>query len=328
MAHEVETIAYKGLMPWHGLGTRFEGDLTPAQMLDTAKLDWGVSKRPMWTADSNATQPKGLIAVEKNFALVRDTDNYVLGVCGPDYIPFQNAEVMDFFRKFTDAGHMSLEVAGSLRRGRIIWGLAKLDEGKFKMDGDTIESYLLLVSPHMWGKSLDIMFTPVRVVCMNTLQLALGKKMTDRFRAVHNRPFSDIKSAAEFTVEQVLTANTKFRENAELLAGTQVKDVQKLYRYYAQLFQPTLLAADPINPGEFSRKSDRILTLYHNGPGAKLDTARGTWWGAVNAVTHYFDHVAGISGDRDPALTNAWFGMNALHKRKALDLAVEYAKAA
>jgi hypothetical protein len=58
MAHEVETIAYKGLMPWHGLGTRFEGDLTPAQMLDTAKLDWGVSKRPCGRLTPMLPNPK------------------------------------------------------------------------------------------------------------------------------------------------------------------------------------------------------------------------------------------------------------------------------
>lgn len=326
MAHEVETIAWKGPMPWHGLGVRFEGELTPAQMLKKARLDWSVSKRPMWTSLTPEGKTPGL-PVEGMHSLVRDSDNYTLGVCGPEYVPFQNSETLDLFKRFTDAGHMSLDVAGSLKRGRIIWALAKMNLVT-QLNGDAVDYYLLMVSPHIWGKSLDLMFTPVRVVCMNTLQLALNKKATERFRAIHNQKFSDIKSSAEQVVEQAIVAQKLFHETAAILASTKIKDIQQLYKYYAQMFNPDLLQTSPINPGEFGRKADYILTLYHNGPGSKLDTASGTWWGAFNAVTHYVDHLANKTNERDPSLTNAWFGANARLKRTALELATEYAKAA
>ncbi len=120
MAHKVETMAYANATPWHGLGNQVEANMTPQEMLVAAQIDWRVSKRPAYTVDKpncwNIIDPTGeasFMPCPDNYFLVRDTDNKVLSACGENYVPFQNAEVMDFFKKFTEAGQRTMETAGS-----------------------------------------------------------------------------------------------------------------------------------------------------------------------------------------------------------------------
>ena len=151
MAHNIETMAYAGEVPWHGLGKAVDSNMTPAQMLEAAGLDWSVSKRPAYTVDKpntwNIIDPTGeasFIRAPEDYFLVRDSDNKILSKCGEGYVPFQNHEVMDFFKRFTEAGDMTMETAGSLKEGRNIWGLAKLTD-QFRLAGDDeVQGYLLL----------------------------------------------------------------------------------------------------------------------------------------------------------------------------------------
>ena len=105
MAHMVETMAYAGKVPWHGLGNKVDGNLTPDEMLVAAQLDWTVSKRPLYYADKPNTwdlnDPRGeasMLKADKHYAIVRDTDNRVLSHCGEAFVPFQNQETMSFFK--------------------------------------------------------------------------------------------------------------------------------------------------------------------------------------------------------------------------------------
>jgi len=117
MSHEVETMAYANETPWHGLGTPVADNLTPAQMLNAAGLNWQVKKKALVVDELDHT-------LTSHYALVRDTDNKILGVCGSDYTPTQNQDVFEFFDKFCKAGDMKMETAGSLHGGKIVWGLA------------------------------------------------------------------------------------------------------------------------------------------------------------------------------------------------------------
>ena len=155
MAHMVETMAYAGQVPWHGLGEKVEHNLTPDEMLKAAGLDWTVSKRPVYYADKPNTwdlnDPRGeadLLRANEHYVVVRDTDNRVLSHCGEGFIPFQNHETMSFFKKFTEAGHMEMDTAGSLSDGERVWGLAKIKKGFKLAGGDDIEGYLLMANSH------------------------------------------------------------------------------------------------------------------------------------------------------------------------------------
>lgn len=331
MPAEVETMAYSGNKPWHGFGF-YVKDLGPAEMLKAAGLDWTVSKRPLFTAehkDYKTAPVKYSLPMGTHFAMVRDTDNFIFGVCGPDYIPFQNSEVFDFFRAFTDAGKMKLEVAGSLRQGKNVFALAKVEEATWNLMGsDENYTYLLLSSPHIWGEALDILFTNVRVVCWNTLTMALNKKVKDRFRFAHRRTFSEIKTSAEMAVAQAIAMKEVMEAKAKFLAERPIHSQQMLFQYFAEFVQPGLLELGEISARDFNRTMPLLVNNFVHGPGAEIDSAKETWWGAFNAYTRYVDFQRGKSY-RDYSLWNAWMAnTEAVKKRKAFDRAYEYAQAA
>ena len=328
MSHEVESMAYANEVPWHGLGTPVSADLTPAQMLQAAQLDWRVEKKALFVDDLD-TQ------INSHYALVRNTDSRILGICGNEYTPTQNQDVFEFFDKFCKAGDMKMETAGSLHGGRRVWGLAKINGGFMLGGKDEVEGYILLDNPHIWGKSLQILFTPIRVVCNNTLTAALrnNNNQENTFRMSHDRAFDDqIKQQAAEKVGLAMKALDVFKDKSEFLASKRAKD-QKVLEFFSKLVNPTLFQTaqeqsedGTVNRADLGRVVNRLYELVDTQPGADLKTSAGTWWGAFNAVTYYYDHVAGT--DQDKRLTSAWFGSAATRKREALELAVEFAEAA
>ncbi len=337
MAAAVESMAFAGEVPWHGLGVPVEDTMTPEEMLEAASLNWTVSKRPAYTIDAPTwNEDVGLLNAEGHHFIVRDTDNSVLSACGEDYVPFQNADTFRFFKKFVSNGDMKMETAGSLKDGQDIWGLAKLESNFELPGGDRIEGYLLIDSPHVSGKALQIMFTPIRVVCANTMALALSGE-GKRFRVLHLQAFDDeIMNAAEEALGISETKMTEFQERATFLSGKQAKplDVQK---FIAELFMPQLLiergkqgiANDVPLADEFTRTAEQVHDAVLSSPGAELKSAEGTWWGAVNGVTYVMDHTKRESERvKGGALYSSWFGPNAATKRRAFELATQYAEVA
>lgn len=319
MAHEVETMAYSNVeVPWHGLGVAVEPDLTPNEMLTKAGLDWTVSYQKLRTENG--------VRVKSHRALVRDSDNRVLDIIGPNYTPTQNSEAAEFFKKFTDAGKMTMETAGSLRHGERVFFLARLQEGFTLAGGDEVRGYLLLCSPHKFGKALTAMFTPVRVVCQNTLTMALASG-SKRFSMPHIKVFdAEVMKAAEQALGITHELMTDFQEKAAFLSKVPY-DTISVQRYIATLFQPETLAEvanDRELHDEFKQTAKLVFDSLETQPGA--DMSKGSWWTALNAVTHVVDHKLGRV--RDNALYNAWFGQQGALKRRAVDTAVEFAKLA
>lgn len=323
MSAEVESMAYAGQVPWHGLGVKVPETLTPDEMLVAAGLDWNVNKRPLVVQGTD-------IVVPDMHALQRDSDNRVLGICGPQYEPFGNSQVFSFFDKFCKGGSLAMETAGSLRDGKHVWALARMKQS-FTLAGDDVtRGYILLSHPHVWGKSLRIMFTPTRVVCMNTLTYAL-QNAENAFRLPHIYTFDE--QVMELAADAIGLAAEEFvllDQKAELLAGKEFTE-DTLNKFVADLMQPELIIErgpkddTVVNLNEFKRNAFIVRNAVDTQPGKDLPT-KNTWWAAANAVTYAVDHVFGQ--DRNAALENAWFGARAKLKREAIDLAVEYAKAA
>ena len=344
MAHNIETMAYAGEVPWHGLGKAVDSNMTPAQMLEAAGLDWSVSKRPAYTVDKpntwNIIDPTGeasFIRAPEDYFLVRDSDNKILSKCGEGYVPFQNHEVMDFFKRFTEAGDMTMETAGSLKEGRNIWGLAKLTD-QFRLAGDDeVKRYLLLNNSHQVGKAMTIMFTPIRVVCNNTLTQALNME-GNRFRVLHLQMFDEeIIKAAEEALGISGKQMNYFKEQAEFLASKSYKQVD-VENYVAELFQPQLLidrgkaeralGLEPLSlRDEFKNTAELVYEAIETSPGSDMRSAKGTWWGALNGVTYVMDHQKRSHAEGN-ALHSAWFGSGAKTKNTALTKALSYAEAA
>lgn len=331
MTDAVETMAYANKVPWHGLGHKVTNDLTPAQMLKAAGLDWRVDKRKMFYPGTNG---KKHIEIPGKFALVRDKDEAFLSVIGGTYKQVQNDVAVDFFRKFVVAGHMQMETMGSLHGGQYIWSLARLGKD-FKLPGkDEVRGFLLLCQPHILGKAMIIQFTPIRVVCWNTLNYALGsglKGSSSAFRMPHSIEFTDdVKAKAELALGLATEQMVNFQDAAQLLAKKKAKpaDVESFFCDVLK-FDPkdAVKKKKKAKDGTDELKEPRMLpklrmALTHS-PGAELPSAAGTWWGALNAVTYVVDHQLGR--DQSAALRTAWMGAKAGLKRRAVDLAVKRA---
>ena len=325
MAHEIEIIngkaqmAYAGDVPWHGLGTNVPADLTPAQMLEAAGLDWTVSKVPAYAEIAGQK-----IAIGQS-ALVRSSDDKMLDVVPDDWHPIQNEAAFEFFNDFVMAGDMAMETAGSLHEGKIVWGLAKVKDGFDLFKGkDVIESYLLFTNFHRFGSANDVRLTPTRVVCRNTLAVSLNERVQNMVKISHRKKFDpdQVKVMLGVAHEKIL----KYKEMSEFLASKRFNG-DTLVEYFKKIF-PTgsqkALGNNEDNSKDLSRNAKLALSVMDSQPGAEL--GEGTWWQPFNAVTYMTDHLMGRSADT--RLTSAWYGGGKNLKIKALETAIEFADAA
>lgn len=315
MAHEIETMAYSGEAPWHKLGTRVLPDTTPDEMLIQAGLNWNINKEGLITADSKQSVPE-------HYALVRSTDLRVLGHCGKNYKPVQPSEVLKFFHEFVETGGMKMETAGSLSHGKHIFALASIQESFVLANKDKVEGYLLFSSPNVAGKAMRILFTPVRVVCNNTLTMALNTASgSGEFRLHHANSFDpEIAKAALGLAKGQLG---EFEKVSEFLAEKTYKDDKVLQGYFREVF-PTEAARKGHDEFSITRTAEAAMNIIDRQPGAEYFP--NTWWNAFNAVTYIVDHLQGRNDNN--RLRNAWFGHGEKVKQRALKLAVENARAA
>jgi phage/plasmid-like protein (TIGR03299 family) len=321
MAHMIETrngiaqMVYAGDTPWHGLGTRVPADLTPIQMLDAAGLNWRVDMVPSYYVNplSQEVEPIG------RSALVRDVDGKLLDVVSEDWNPVQNEEAFEFFNDFVAAGDMEMHTAGSLRDGQIVWGLAKVKESFELFKGDQIDSYLLFSNFHKYGHSTDVRFTPIRVVCNNTLTLSLNSQVEQMAKISHRKVFNpdDVKGMLGIAHDKL----AQYKEMAAYLGSKRYTN-ESIVDYFKRIFPVTGSAES--KKKEISRNAQLALDVLNTQPGAEY--APGTWWQGFNAITYLTDHQLGRTSDN--RLTSAWYGSNRTLKTKALETAVEMAEVA
>lgn len=311
MAHEIETMAYAGETPWHGLGKLVPADLAPEQMLKAADLDWTVEKVPAFIDYNGDKINTG------TEALVRSTDGKVLTMVSENWNPVQNQEAFEFFNDFVTAGDMSMHTAGSLRGGKVVWALAKVHDGFSLFGGDEVESYLLFTNPHEFGRSIDVRFTPIRVVCNNTLTLALNKQSDFQVKLSHRRAFD--ADTAKLTLGIAKEKLDQYKEMAQFL-GKKFFNEATLKEYFKRVFPKT---TDP-NAIDLSRNAELAMSVMDSQPGANF--AEGSWWQPFNAVTYVVDHKLGRNADN--RLYNSWYGLTRNTKLRALETAVEFAEAA
>mgnify|MGYP003624509028 FL=1 len=321
MSHEVEMIdgqaqmAYAGELPWHGLGTKVASDLAPSQIMQQAGLDWSVEKETMTTAS-------GVEIVGKK-ALVRSSDNKVLDVVGDNWNPVQNSEAFEFFSEYCLAGDMEMHTAGSLKGGQMVWALAKVKESFDILGGDQVDSYLLFSNPHKYGKAIDVRFTPIRVVCNNTLSMSLGQNVANSVSLNHRTAFNpeSVKQTMGIAHEKF----AQYKETCEFLASKKF-NMNSLIQYYNEVFPRTYQGKQEVNVKEYNdltNNAQKAFSFLETQPGAKF--GEGSWWSALNSVTYLTDHKMGR--EADSRLTSAWFGANQTRKVKAVEKAVEFALA-
>lgn len=306
MAHELDNnhmVYAQGTdVPWHGLGDTFPPDTPPAEVLKRAKLDWRVEKRSLTYVCSDGS-PR---TVEGKAALVRDYDGKLMDIVGKDWKPHQNEDTFKIFDKYVKIGGATMETAGALRGGEIVWGLANLKHGFKTPRGDEIKGYILLMGSHKFGKATLMQTTAVRVVCMNTLRLAMQGQAELVVRVNHGYEFNADIVEQQFGLAH--EAIDEFNRNAAVLTKLNLSQEDAM-RILQPTYQP-MTDIDKLINGETQPNNpmNMILTSIVNAPGADPGTA----WGVLNGVTYYADHMAGRT--QDTRLTSSWMGTEAKRK--------------
>tara|TARA_R100000482_G_C5084753_1_gene127828 strand:- start:193 stop:864 length:672 start_codon:yes stop_codon:yes gene_type:complete len=222
------------------------------------------------------------------------------------------------------AGDMEMHTAGSLDNGRNVWVLAKVKESFSILGDDQVDSYLLFSNPHKYGKAIDVRFTPIRVVCNNTLTMSLNADSKNQVKLNHRTVFDadNVKQTLGIAHDKF----EKYKEVAEFLSSKRYTN-ESLVRYYNEVFPHTYAGSKGKTVESFddlTKNAKAAHGVLHTQPGATK--GEGSFWQAFNSVTYMTDHIMGRSAES--RLNSAWFGQNQTRKVKALQKAVEFAEAA
>ena len=314
MAHEIETTAFFGETPWHGLGTPLSEDDTydwPAAC-EKAGLDWEVELTALVAKDTNAEVA--------HRAVRRTSDQKILGVVGPRYCPLQNREAFGWFQPFLDAKEAALHTARSLRGGAPVWVLAKLNRDPLVVaPGDEVEKFVLLSHGHDGSLAVRVGFTPIRVVCANTLALAHGSDASKLIRIRHSK---SLRSSLEGVRKVVDAANAEFAATAEQYRWLARRDINQadLRKYVRRVLK---VGDDEVPSARTASVVERVIELAETGLGNDLPSVRGTYWTAFQGVSDWLSHSRGRS--QATRLDSLWYGEGAAINKLALQTAVEMA---
>jgi phage/plasmid-like protein (TIGR03299 family) len=308
MAHELETVngqtAFASLREpaWHGLGTVFSEEVTTAEMLKLAHLDnWNVRLE-------DVAIPEGF-ASDRSFSFVTRTNpfnseqNDVLGVVGERYVPLQNEDLFDFGDLMLDGGGR-WETAGSIKGGRQVFGSLALErETVLDPNGvsDKVNTYLLINTSHDGSVAIQASITPVRVVCANTLNLALKGKAKQSFKIRHTSTASGKVAQAR----EALGLANRYMDEFDKMAQEMIsKEITKAK--FDEIVALAYPAPEKDAKGSFKKYNDKMDLIQSIYVGEYNNTISGTAWGAFNALTERLDwYRSGRGGDNESILAAA-----------------------
>lgn len=282
MAALVESLAYVSneengrFVPWHGLGTPVLEAMTSAEAIEKAGLNWEVEARPILdSVDGNI--------IPNYFANTRTTDGSVFGIVTDRYNIVQNSDAFSFTDSLVGEG-VTYETAGSLKGGKQIFLLAKMP--KIKLIDDDVEPFICFTNSHDGFGAIKVCATPIRVVCNNTLNLALRNAK----RTWSTKHIGDIQGKLEEAKMTLNMANNYLKEldeTAYKLADTKLED-EKLLKILNELIPVNEKDSDRIRANKEQAKEMYVQCLL----APDIAKFRGTAWGAINAMSDFTTHKA------------------------------------
>ncbi len=310
--HLVETMAYAGEKPWHGLGNK----LTTLQPIDVWKRQAGMD----WTIEESevryitGSQTVGAIhSFPEQKVLYRSDTKRALAVVSKRFQVVQPEEVLEFYRDLTEDAGFELETAGVLREGRKFWALARTGQSTTLKGKDQVNGYLLLATACDGSLATTAQFTSVRVVCNNTLQIALGDNR-GAVKVPHRSAFDAEAVKQQLGITVAPWAHFVAQMKDLVACPVDPDSVEGLLRRV--LVYPGQSGKAPV-VNELAVRS--VRSLYEGGGrGAQLASSRGTAWGLLNSVTEYVDHHRRARSE-DHRREAAWFGQGAQFKQRAWD---------
>lgn len=296
---------------WHGLGQVVENAPTSVDAIRLAGLDWTVNK-----VDLYAYHGDKQLLVDGKIGIQRQDNGTVLGVVSTKYMPVQNVEAFGLLDSIVDSEGLRYESAGSLNGGRSIWLLARMPEDTFIANDDRNENYILLKSGHDGLTSMETMLTKVRVVCQNTLNIALSQNV-NRIRVKHCLNAKDKMEKAREILFGIKKESNDLDGILRQLSITTVA-TNKVQEYLDKMF-PLPVVPDPEIPSTKTVNiRSQILTNFDFDEEQNTTATKGTAYGLLNAVTKYVDHQRNPKNSAN-RWESAMFGQGSALKNKALE---------
>ena len=339
MAHQIEQMAYVGQTPWHGLGN----PLTPNQPIEVwaqqAGMDWRIESSNVSYMAQNQRGQNIILPFEEQRVLYRSDTHAPLSVVSQRYQEVQPLEILNFYRDLTEQAGFELETAGVLKGGKKFWALAKTGQTSMLKGKDVSNGYILLATACDGTLATTAQFTSIRVVCNNTLAIALKGQSSSAgvVKVPHSTKFDaekvkqqlgisvrawdehmyEMKQLSQRKVSQTEAAayfDAVFN-NTSLSIADQEDSIIQFYRNVA-----TNKAEPKTEPN--GRAMSKVMTMFNGqGRGAELSSAKDTAYGLLCAMTEFSDHERRAMS-QDHRLDSAWFGAGASLKQRGLEQAL------
>lgn len=306
-------IAFRGATPWHGLGE----SILPQDSIDDirikAGLDYDVIKTPVQFGferlGADMLRETTTRSSKDKCVLYRSDTGDDLSVVSNKYQVVQPRQIIEFYRNLVDQYGFEIEVVGALKGGRKVWALANTGNAMQLRDRDDVKGYLLLATSYDGTMATQARFTSVRVVCNNTLSLAAGQGRAD-VTVPHSTTFDADKVQLDLKIGPAWDEYARAAREMTTRIVSRDETVRFLLDVYYNLGSKEEIEAfqaDEKNAKAGEKLMLRLTKALFESPGAQLASARGTLWGALNAVTYDVDHQL-PSRSTDTRLDKAWFG--------------------
>ena len=324
MAHELSIrkngkaeMAYVGETPWHGLGQSLESGASIDDWKVAAGLDWKLARSRVRFGEGANQQ-----IFDDRHVLFRSDTKKPLSVVGKNYKIVQPGDILEFFRDLVADNGFTLDTAGSLFDGKRLWAQALIGEDAVIAGEDVVRGRLLLSTSCDGTMATTARYVTERVVCFNTLSMALNEKQKKIAKIHHNAVFKPGMMKDELGI-----ARGQFKEfvtAARTLTKKTMRE-QAAKDFVAKLLLDTKTVTAKVEPEKAVLESEafkKIIGLFAGSAmGGLLRGTEGSAWGVVNAVTEYTDHHA-RSGSASNKLDNAWFGKGDVLKTAAFSAAL------
>jgi len=308
MPANIGEMFHYGQTPWHGKGREVPDPLTMDQALHAGGLDWRVDELELQTCEdppSPVWRRKAIVRLDRE----PGHQGRVVGVVHLGFKPLQNRDGARLFDAIFGHGKAVYHTGGYLGCGEVVWLMAKIEKTLTIGDDDIVQPYALFANSHDGSEACSISLATVRVVCQNTLKLALQQKgLGDQFRRSHQSTFVEhAEAAAEFwasTMRQLDDVAGSFKGLARATC-----DDKAFAAFLDRLLpippkprtadrNPAVMKAWETRVEDAKKARKEIGRLRTEQKGGNLKTSQGTLWGALNAVTEYVDHHRECKGDR------------------------------
>ncbi|MDM1769982.1 DUF932 domain-containing protein [Acinetobacter indicus] len=340
MAHQVEQMAYVGDTPWHGLGNQLTQNQPIEVWAKQAGMDWRIESSDVSYMAQNERGQSIIMPYEEQRVLYRSDTHAPLSVVSQRYQEVQPMEILEFYRDLTEQSGFELETAGVLKGGKKFWALARTGQSTALKGKDVSNGYILLATACDGTLATTAQFTNIRVVCNNTLAIALRGQSSSA--GVVKVPHSTKFDADKVKQQLGISVRAWDEHMYEMKQLTQRKVTQgEAAAYFDAVFNNTSLSIadqeeniiqfyrNTATPNPAKEKSEpngramtKVMDMFNGqGRGSELSSAKDTAYGLLCSITEFADHERRAMST-DHRLDSAWFGAGAALKQRGLEQAL------